>query len=1139
MAKRNSTIRGKIITLLISVCSVAVLVVGLVADYQNQRLLETKFLEALSMTALDEVSKLNAIAELIGADLKMIEATSGLAGLSTQEVADSLPAQTGKVLEGLVSSGKFINAFLVQVDGTVVYKSGEEGSQELGKPLAEPDEDLLKKGQDTLYFSHLYREGGNYRMMVAKPLRLSDGQLILVLKVDMNDIGKKISQGDTLSNSLEILFGKMVEGRIEYMNQPRFRKDSLRLSFTPGSSNALLMQNALNHETARGKGIDYRNTPVLAAWSYVPKLEWGVVVKVDQEEVIGGALGQRWQLILLSIGLIVMAGLFASVFSNLLVRPLGMLKSVTDLLGQGVLPNQIPTMSNDELGQITEKVNELVSGLRQTATFAQRIGEGDFEARFKPLSEQDTLGLALIQMRDNLKNAANRDDEQNWVITGIAEVGDILRSTNSINELSEWVIAYIVKRIGAIQGAFYIMQNEEDLILRNRYVEMTASYAYNKKKYLKGRFKFAEGLVGQAVAEQDTILRVEIPEDYMTITSGLLGDRKPSCLLIVPLITIVGSEKEVFGVMEFAGFERFTHREVRFVNEASEIIARTVFNIKVNENTRRLLEMSQRQGDELKQQQEILRQNAEEMHATQEELRRTNTELEYQIEEVNNTQKRMQLLLENASEVIVIFEKDARVRYVSPSAEKILSYSAEELISQGMRVGIPPQFEAALNELFDNTLAYPERKHSLELLFNKKEGPSIWVEAVMTNLMEDKAINGIVANIRDITERRRAEQEARRRGQMQALSENSPDLITRFNTSGIVSYINPIIENYTGISKEAFLQKALIDMELSDTIVSQWENILREVVSDNKKVAIEMPFPTQLGQRVMQVNAIPEYNQEQEIESVLVVSHDITDRKQAELEIHSKNKKITESINYAQRIQRSILPNNALIQRIFPQSFILYKPRDVVSGDFPWFMQKGDDYYIAAVDCTGHGVPGALISLIGYFLLNNVVRNFDEPGKILDELDRDVTHTLRQDEVEATTRDGMDIALCRINLKEGILQYAGAHRPLFFMQNNELVEVKGDKFPIGGGQYKDRRQFTTHYLNFAAGDAIYFCSDGYPDQFGGPDNRKLSYKRVRDVITENANASMKEVFAAFDNTFEEWKNDYKQTDDVLLIGIRF
>ncbi|MGB3618614.1 MAG: SpoIIE family protein phosphatase, partial [Catalinimonas sp.] len=266
----------------------------------------------------------------------------------------------------------------------------------------------------------------------------------------------------------------------------------------------------------------------------------------------------------------------------------------------------------------------------------------------------------------------------------------------------------------------------------------------------------------------------------------------------------------------------------------------------------------------------------------------------------------------------------------------------------------------------------------------------------------------------------------------------------------------------------------------------------------------------------------------------------ITERKLIELDIQSKNKKITESINYAKRIQTAILPDNNTIHQVFPDSFILYKPRDVVSGDFPWFMPQGDDLYLAAVDCTGHGVPGALISLIGFFLLNNIVAGDElDPGVILDRLDDGVTRTLRQTGAEGDTRDGMDVAFLKINQKRGTLEFAGAHRPLYLLRNGEFQEIKGDKFPIGGGQYKNRTQFTNHVIEYQPGDAVLVCSDGFPDQFGGPGQKKFGPRRIREGFVEHAPAGMDRLHAEMDRRFTEWKGDTKQTDDVLMMGIRF
>ncbi|NJL15061.1 MAG: PAS domain S-box protein [Microscillaceae bacterium] len=323
---------------------------------------------------------------------------------------------------------------------------------------------------------------------------------------------------------------------------------------------------------------------------------------------------------------------------------------------------------------------------------------------------------------------------------------------------------------------------------------MNASYAYHKKKYLQASFRFAEGLVGQAAAEQDSILRTEIPDHYLTISSGLLGDKKPKCLLITPLIT----NETVYGVLEFAGFQRFGSREVEFVKEISELIARTVFNIKVKENTERLLRESQKISRELQSSQEVLRQNAEVMVATQEQLQLTNQALQNQIKEVQKATDRTRLLLENASEVITIYEADATIRYISPSVEKILGYTQDEMIGFKDIAYVHPSGVDAYEQMFKDLIERPDERVTVEFSYYTKSGERIWLEATGTNLLADPAIQGIVLNTRDITERRAAEREQRLRGQMQALSENSPDLITRISKEGTVFYINPTIEIYTG-----------------------------------------------------------------------------------------------------------------------------------------------------------------------------------------------------------------------------------------------------------------------------------------------------------------------------------------------------
>ncbi|QHT67973.1 PAS domain S-box protein [Rhodocytophaga rosea] len=1139
-------IGSKITVLVLTLVFITILVVSFISYDLNKKSVERRYFEAVQVIANLKAQKLESFFTQLHSAIYVTQQSpvvkDKIAALQQDEQSPDYMSATielGVALEPVKQMYNLSNIYISDVNGKILYKQ-DENKEEIS-PAHLIDLHLSSASKDSIFFGNVFKQDKNFLQLVAAPISSVNGNAGFILfEVDMLPVYAITKDTIGLGNTGEIVLAKLTANQLFYLNPLRHQPKAIltQSAYKEKASSEYSLQQAVKGKKDVGYDTDYRGKRVAAAWQPIPKTNWGLVVKIDTDEIFQPVNELRNNFIIAGIIVLLSTLVIGFVFSHLLINPLISLKSTMKQLGEGILPNKLEKNSDDEIGEMADTVNNLVEGLKKTASFAHRIGEGDFDADFKPMSANDILGLSLLNMRDSIQQSAKRDDEQNWIVTGVAEIGDILRSTNNIEELGERVIAYITKKIDAIQGAFYVVNDEEE---EERFIEMTASYAYHKKKYLSARFRFAEGLVGQAAIEQDTILRTEIPDQYVTITSGLLGDKKPKCILIVPLITVIGSEKIVYGVIEFAGFERFSSRNVRFVNEVSEIIARTIFNIKVNETTRKLLEKSQKQSEELQEQQEILRQNAEEMQSTQEELKRTNYALEEQIEEVNRAQKKMQILLENASEVITIYEKDRKIRYVSPSVEKILGYRQEELMGINDIIYVHELGVDSVDNMFNELIENPQQKVTVQFSYTQKNGHQVWLEATGTNLLADPAISGIVINSRDITERRRAEQESRMRGQMQALSENSPDLITRFNKEGEVFYINPIIEAYSGHHKEEFLSKSIQEVTLNEKVINSWTDILHTVLTNQEKVATEMDFPSVLGDRVMQVNAIPEYNEQSEIESVLVVSHDITDRKIIELEIQSKNKKITESINYAKRIQGAILPNNIIIQNIFPESFILYKPRDVVSGDFPWFMQKGDDMYIAAVDCTGHGVPGALISLIGYFLLNNIVNNKDnsEPGVILDQLDKGVTETLKQDSDDSSTRDGMDIALCKINLKKKTLQYAGAHRPLYFMHGGELTEIKGDKFPIGGGQYKSRTNFTTTTLSLGQGDAAYFCSDGFPDQFGGPENRKFSPKKIRDIITNNQTADMRRMHQIFDEEFEGWKGEEKQTDDVLMIGIKF
>ncbi|OFY95418.1 MAG: hypothetical protein A3K10_13710 [Bacteroidetes bacterium RIFCSPLOWO2_12_FULL_31_6] len=258
--------------------------------------------------------------------------------------------------------------------------------------------------------------------------------------------------------------------------------------------------------------------------------------------------------------------------------------------------------------------------------------------------------------------------------------------------------------------------------------------------------------------------------------------------------------------------------------------------------------------------------------------------------------------------------------------------------------------------------------------------------------------------------------------------------------------------------------------------------------------------------------------------------------------VEEQNNKIMDSINYAKRIQQSIIPNKEVLDKLLGDYFLFYKPKDVVSGDFPWIYERGNYIYIAVVDCTGHGVPGAMMSLIGALLLNDVVNNQTTdktPAELLNELHFGVVKTLKQDKLGNKAADGMDVALCRINKTNNKVLFAGAHRPLYHLKNGELIEYKGCKFPIGGMHYNNENNFKDHEVMIEEDDSIYFFSDGLPDQFGGPERLKFGPKKIRQLILENQDKPLSDLKNIFEESFHNWKADTKQIDDVLMIGVKF
>jgi len=245
------------------------------------------------------------------------------------------------------------------------------------------------------------------------------------------------------------------------------------------------------------------------------------------------------------------------------------------------------------------------------------------------------------------------------------------------------------------------------------------------------------------------------------------------------------------------------------------------------------------------------------------------------------------------------------------------------------------------------------------------------------------------------------------------------------------------------------------------------------------------------------------------------------------------------SLRYARYIQSAMLPSFSVFEQIFPESFIIFEPRDIVSGDFYWVIKKKGVIFLAVADCTGHGVPGALMSIMGISFLNEIVSRDKllSASAILNLLREKVMKALHQTGDISELKDGMDLALCIIDKENEQLEFSGANHYVYLIRNDKLTRLKGDRMPIGINAVEEH-SFTGHTMKLFKGDRLYLFTDGYVDQFGGPREKKLKYGPFRDLLYKNHQKPMREQKTILEKAFNNWKGKLDQVDDVLVVGIK-
>ncbi len=556
-----------------------------------------------------------------------------------------------------------------------------------------------------------------------------------------------------VSEEGELLIHPNKEG--EFVDEASYFK-----SMQDNPTGKLVIQDNLNHNKTT-KWIYYKYFDAIKSYISIE------VVKKD----IFGELNRIWFLTLglafiISISALIM--IYYVLQRNL--KPVGKIAGAIEKLAKGQRVEKFSMNQKNEITKISDSLNLLIDGLNDSVRFAKEIEQGKLDSDFKPLSDHDDLGNALLEMRQSIIKAREdelvrkaEDEKRSWSSHGLAKFADILRQNNDdVKRLSFNVIQGLIEYIDANQGGVFVLSDDDSPIL-----EMTACYAYDRQKFLEQKIKIGQGLVGACFQEKKPVYLKKIPNDYIKIASGL-GQEKPKELFIVPLIV----NDEIYGVLEIASFYEIEDYKREFVEKVAESIASTISSVKINVKTTQLLQKSQEQAEEMRAQEEEMRQNMEELQATQESLADKEKTQRKEIEDLNRKnaealesakrkEKQYRDILESCLDSVIIIGQEGNIQFFNHSAEKYWGYSKDEVIGQNLKLLMPDSYADHHDDYLDNYINTGIKKvigKSREIEVQKKDGtiaPAV-LSLSETKLEGDRFFTGF---IKDLTAEKQARKE--------------------------------------------------------------------------------------------------------------------------------------------------------------------------------------------------------------------------------------------------------------------------------------------------------------------------------------------------------------------------------------------
>ncbi len=598
--------------------------------------------------------------------------------------------------------------------------------------------------------------------------------------------------------------------------------------------------------------------------------------------------GYLW-LVFVFIILIVFIYIIYQQLKKFVSKPINKIKLFLSELVQGKLPDTLKFNRNDEIAEMSNNLNKVVEGLKDKAAFALEIGKGKLDSHYEPLSDDDILGNALIDMEISLQKAdyedqkyKNEERKRIWANEGIAKFSEILRQhSNDINLLADEIIQNLVKYLNIAQGGlyFYNDENKDDI-----HIELIAAFAYDRKKYIQKIIKPGEGLIGTAVVEKEKIFITEIPEDYLTITSGL-GDAPPRSILIIPLKL----EDEILGVIELASFEVFQTNEIEFVEKVGQTIASTITNVKINARTAKLLEQSQKQAEEMAEQEEEMRQNMEELRTTQEDFARRESEMQGFLNAINN------------SSLVMVFDESGKITDANDQFLNILNSKREDIVGRQHREFSTLGRTGEDVDRFWEDLKIGKNRTALEKI-KLPDGKEVYLRQTFTPILDNKGrLIKVLCISTDITESKNSEkllanksdEISKLKKEQQLLSSAIDNALVScvYSAEGRIINVNERYCQISGHTKSEIIGK-ISTIYLKEEEKTQFEKIWNEVIKDKPYTgALRRSKPT--GEEVwLMASFVPVKDDDENISRVFFLALDITERRLKYQLLEEANKEI-------------------------------------------------------------------------------------------------------------------------------------------------------------------------------------------------------------------------------------------------------